>query len=60
MNDKSPKHYLIAATIWTVISLFAITLLLISTASFFTKACGIVLVIMCVSSQWLRFRKFNK
>lgn len=61
MNDrKSPTYYLIAAIIWTLIAVFALYVLLFaSTAAVFAKICGLVLIIMCVVGQWLRYVKMR-
>lgn len=58
MNNKS-KRYLISAIFFTVIAVLAGVLFLMSTASLFGKGCAIVLVIMCISGQWMRYNKFK-
>ena len=59
-NGKSPTYYLVAAIIWTVIAVFALYVLLFaSTAAGFAKWCGLVLIIMCVVGQWLRYYKLR-
>ena len=59
-NCKSPKYYLIAAIVWTVIAIFALYVLFFaSTADAFAKGCGLVLIIMCVAVQWLRYKKMR-
>lgn len=59
-NGKSPTYYLIAAIIWTVIAIFALYVLFFaSTADAFAKGCGLVLIIMCVVGQWLRYKKMR-
>ena len=59
-NGKSPKYYLIAAVIWTVIALFALYVLLFATTTtVFAKGCGLTLIVMCVAGQWLRYRKMR-
>ena len=59
-NGKSPTYYLIAAVIWTVIALFALYVLLFATTTTaFAKGCGLVLIVMCVTGQWLRYRKMR-
>ena len=60
MNEgKSPKYYLVAAIIWTVISAVALVLLMLATGNLFPKLCGVVLVSFCVTSQWMRYRKMK-
>ena len=61
MNQgKSPTYYLVAAIIWTVIALFAMYVLLFATtATVVVKGCGLVLIVMCVAGQWLRYRKMK-
>ncbi len=61
MNQgKSPTYYLVAAIVWTVIALFALYVLLFATTTtLFAKGCGLVLIVMCVAGQWLRYRKMR-
>lgn len=59
MSNRSPRFYLIAAIIWTVIAAFALVMLFLSNATLFPKLCGIVLVGFCVAGQWLRYRKMK-
>lgn len=57
---SSATRYLVAAIIWTVIAIFAaIVLFFYSDATGFGKGCAIVLIIMCVAGQWLRYRKMK-
>ena len=59
-NGKSPTYYLIAAVIWTVIALFALYVLLFATeTTVFAKGCGLVLIIMCLVGQWMRYLKMR-
>lgn len=59
-NGKSPRYYLIAAIIWTVVALLALVVLFAySTADTITKVCGLVLIVMCIAGQWLRYRKLK-
>ena len=58
-GNKSPRYYLVAAIIWTLVALFALVMLFLSNATIFPKLCGIVLVGFCVASQWLRYRKMK-
>ena len=60
MNQgKSPTYYLVAAIIWTLIALFALYVLFASTAAPFAKGCGMALIAMCVTGQWLRYFKLR-
>ena len=61
MNQgKSPTYYLVAAIIWTLIALFALYVLFFAaTATPFVKGCGMTLIAMCVTGQWLRYRKMR-
>ncbi len=56
-EEKSPRHYLIAAILWTVLALFAGTLLLFYTGGLFAKLCCILLICMCLVGQWMRYFK---
>lgn len=59
-KQKSSTYYLVAAIIWTVIALAALVVLFFfSTAGAFTKLCGMVLIVMCLAGQWLRYRKLK-
>lgn len=57
-QGKSPTFCLVAAIIWTLVALFVMYVLFFgSTAGLLAKVCGMVLIIMCVVGQWLRFFK---
>ncbi len=59
-NQKSPTFYLVAAIIWTLVAVLALVVLFCySTAGVFTKICGLVLIVMCIAGQWLRYRKMK-
>lgn len=50
------KKYLVSAIVWTLICLFALGILIFAVqASAFPKICGLVLIILCLSGQWLRY-----
>lgn len=58
--NKSPTYYLVAAIIWTVIALAVLVVLFFySTADTLAKLCGLVLIVMCLAGQWLRYRKMK-
>ena len=60
MNGES-KKFLISAIIWTVICLFALGILIFAVqTSVFPKICGLVLIILCLSGQWLRYIKSTR
>ena len=61
MKDKKGNRYLVSAIIWTVIALAVLYVLLFMTSggTAFSKACGVVLVVMCLAGQWLRWWKFR-
>ena len=59
-KKKSSAYYLVSAIIWTVIALFALYVLLFATTTtLFAKGCGLVLIIMCVAGQWMRYFKMR-
>jgi len=59
-KGKSPTFYLVAAIIWTVVALFVMYVLFFgSTAGILAKVCGMVLIMMCVIGQWLRYFKMR-
>ena len=51
MNNKSPKYYLVAAIVWTVIAIFALALLFMASGGgTFAR-----LICLCVTGQWMRY-----
>lgn len=59
-NQKSSTFYLVAAIVWTLVAVLALVVLFFySTAGVFAKICGLVLIVMCISGQWLRYRKMK-
>lgn len=53
--------YLISAIIWTLICLLALGILIFAVQTYvFTKICGLVLIILCLSGQWLRYIKSRR
>lgn len=60
MKERNNK-YLISAIIWTVIALLALYLVLFmsSGGTAFSKACCIVLIVLCIMGQWMRWWKFR-
>ncbi len=59
-NTRSPKYYLIAAIVWTVIAVAALVVMLFySTAGTFAKLCGLALITMCIAAQWLRYSRMK-
>ena len=61
MNQgKSPTYYLVAAIIWTLIALFALYVLFFAaTTTLVVKLCGLVLIVMCLAGQWIRYFKLR-
>lgn len=61
MNENRNNKYLISAIVWTVIALAVLYVLLFmsSGGTAFGRICGIVLVVMCLTGQWLRWWKFR-
>ena len=61
MKDKKSNRYLVSAIVWTVIVLAVLYVLLFMTSggTAFGRACGVVLVVMCLAGQWLRWWKFR-
>lgn len=61
MNENRNNKYLISAIVWTVIALAVLYVLLFMTSggTAFGRICGIVLVVMCLAGQWLRWWKFR-
>ena len=56
MNNKSPKYYLVAAIVWTVIAIFAMALLFMASGGgTFARLCGLLLICLCVTGQWMRY-----
>lgn len=55
MNNKSPKYYLVAAIVWTVIAIFALALLFMASGGTFARLCGLLLICLCVTGQWMRY-----
>jgi ABC-type long-subunit fatty acid transport system fused permease/ATPase subunit len=58
---KQKNNYLISAVIWTLVALLALFVLLFmsSGGTAFSRACCIVLIVLCVAGQWLRWWKFR-
>lgn len=57
MKNDDSRRFLIAAIIWTVVAAAALVLLIAATGELFGKLCGMVLVVLCVVGQWLRYLK---
>lgn len=59
-NSRSPKYYLVAAIVWTVIAVAAlIVLFFYTTAGTFAKLCALALIAMCICAQWLRYSRMR-
>lgn len=60
MNGES-KKFLISAIVWTTICVLALGILIFGVQSgLFPKICGLVLIILCLSGQWLRYIKSRR
>ena len=56
MNNKSPKYYLVAAIVWTVIAIFALALLFMASGGgTFARLSALLLISLCVTGQWMRY-----
>lgn len=56
---KSPTYYLVFAIFWTAVAIAALVLMFTLNANSVTKFFGLVLIVMCVAGQWLRYRKMK-
>lgn len=56
-NSRGDRGYLISAIIWTVIALAALVLLFMASSAMFGKVCGLLLIVLCLVGQWLRYFK---
>lgn len=55
------KKYLVSAIVWTVICALALGILVFAVrAEPFPKVCALVLVILCLAGQWLRYAKAKR
>ena len=53
--------YLVSAIIWTLICLLALGILIFAVETYvFTKICGLVLILLGLSGQWLRYIKSTR
>lgn len=56
-SSRGDRGYFISAVIWTVIALVALVLLFMAKSALFGKVCGLLLIALCLTGQWLRYFK---
>ena len=60
MNKNGDPKYFRSAVIWTVIAVIAFALLCVAQGPMFGKVCGLILIIFCLSGQWIRYNRSRK